>query len=116
MAEWDLLLTDLQIATMQSGKTPYGIVDDGAVAIADGRIAWIGAAADLPGTTAAESLSMRGRWISPALIDCHTHLVFGGTRAAEFEMRLEGRSYEEIAPGHRSARRRWCGRPARGSG
>jgi imidazolonepropionase len=69
----------------------------GAVAIADGRIAWIGPAAEMPHQAAATTRSVEGRWISPALIDCHTHLIFGGNRAAEFEQRLNGASYEEIA-------------------
>lgn len=97
MADWDLLLTDARIATMRDGGGPYGVVEDGAVAIADGRIEWLGTATDLPAGTAAETRSLGDRWMTPALIDCHTHLVFGGDRAEEFEQRLSGVSYEEIA-------------------
>ncbi len=97
MADWDLLLTDTRIATMRDGGAPYGVLEDGAIAIADGCIAWLGPASDLPAGTAIETRSLSGRWITPALIDCHTHLVFGGDRAQEFEQRLRGVSYEEIA-------------------
>jgi imidazolonepropionase len=97
MTGWDLLLTDLHAATMRRGGAAYGGLRDAAVAIADGRIAWIGPRADLPDQHARETRSMAGRWATPALIDCHTHLVFGGDRSAEFEQRLGGASYEEIA-------------------
>lgn len=97
MADWDLLLTDVSIATMQRGAADYGTIEDGAVVIADGSLAWVGSAADLPDKVAKDTLSLAGRWITPALIDCHTHLVFGGDRAAEFERRLQGISYEQIA-------------------
>ncbi len=91
----DLLFTDARIATM-AGED-YGVIDDGAVAIAEGRITWIGPRSELPATAARTTRSLAGRWITPALIDCHTHLVFGGDRAAEFEQRLRGASYEDIA-------------------
>ncbi len=98
MPDWDLLLTDARIATMQDGATDYGIVDGlAALAIRDGRIDWLGRASEIPRNKARETQSLAGRWITPALIDCHTHLVFGGDRAAEFEQRLRGASYEEIA-------------------
>src|SRR5215210_3738132 len=75
-----------------------GIVESGAVAAKDGRIAFAGPAKDLPtGWDAAERIDCQGRWITPGLIDCHTHLVHGGDRAREFELRLAGASYEEIA-------------------
>jgi imidazolonepropionase len=75
-----------------------GIVENGAVAAKDGRIAFAGATHDLPASwDAAERIDCEGRWITPGLVDCHTHLVFGGDRAHEFELRLEGASYEEIA-------------------
>jgi imidazolonepropionase len=96
-AQWDLLLTDANLATMQAGTGAYGIIEDAALAISDGKIAWLGAKSDLPQTTAAETRSLAGRWLTPALIDCHTHLVFAGDRAQEFEQRLGGASYEEIA-------------------
>jgi len=91
----DLLLTDARIATM-AGED-YGVIDDGAVALAEGRITWIGPQSDLPDSAAKTTRSLAGRWITPALIDCHTHLVFGGDRAGEFEQRLRGASYEDIA-------------------
>jgi len=95
--KWDLLLTDANLATMQASTGAYGIIEDAALAISDGRIAWLGAKSDLPKATAAETRSLAGRWLTPALIDCHTHLVFAGDRAQEFEQRLGGASYEEIA-------------------
>ncbi|WP_203076141.1 imidazolonepropionase [Falsiroseomonas ponticola] len=83
-------------ATMPRGDDPLGIIEDGAIASKDGRIAWVGRRADLP-SSAASVTRCDGAWILPGLIDCHTHLVFAGDRAREFEMRLEGASYEEIA-------------------
>ena len=97
MADWDLLLTDANVAGMQAGGAPYGIIEDAAVAIRDGAIAWIGPAGERPRGEAAETRSVGGRWLTPALIDCHTHLVFAGNRAAEFEQRRRGATYEEIA-------------------
>jgi imidazolonepropionase len=97
MADWDLLLTDARIATMRQGAPDYGTIEAGAIAIAGGKIDWIGATADLPGRNATETRSLAGRWLTPALIDCHTHLVFGGHRAEEYERRLRGVSYEDIA-------------------
>jgi len=96
MADWDLLLTDARIATMSTAGS-YGVIEDGAIGIADGEIAWVGPAADKPGHDVDETRSVAGRWMTPALIDCHTHLIFGGDRAAEYEQRLAGLSYEEIA-------------------
>ena len=93
MADWDLLLTDARIATMQHAAPDYGTIDAGAIAIKDGMIDWIGAAGDLPGRHAAETRALQGRWVTPALIDCHTHLVFGGQRADEYEQRLRGASF-----------------------
>ena len=97
MADWDLLLTDARIATMRQGAPDYGTIEAGAIAIAGGKIDWIGATADLPGRNATETRSLAGRWLTPALIDCHTHLVFGGHRAEEYERRLRGVRYEDIA-------------------
>jgi len=97
MADWDLLLTDSQIATMAAAAPGYGEISDAALAISDGKIAWIGAQKELPDGAATETRSLEGRWLTPALIDCHTHLVFGGDRSGEFEQRLEGASYEDIA-------------------
>ncbi len=97
MPSWDLTLTNARIATMQESDVPYGVIESGAVGIADGKIAWIGPESDLPSRVNSKTLSLNGRWLTPALIDCHTHLVFGGDRAEEFEQRLTGISYEEIA-------------------
>jgi imidazolonepropionase len=95
----DLLLTRATLATL-TGKAPYGLVRDGAVAVVAGRIAWAGAQADLPPAfRALDQVPMEGRLVTPALIDCHTHLVHAGSRAGEFEMRLKGASYAEIARG-----------------
>ena len=91
--EWDSLWFNAHAATM----APMGNVRDAVIAVKDGRIAWIGAAGDRPAGRAAEEHDLGGRWVTPGLIDCHTHLVFGGNRAREFEMRLEGATYEEIA-------------------
>src|SRR4029077_20637941 len=75
-----------------------GLIDDGLIAANDGRIVYAGAAAEAPSALdARERIDCADRWISPGLIDCHTHLVYGGNRAREFEQRLAGASYEEIA-------------------
>jgi imidazolonepropionase len=99
MRDWDLLLTDTSVATMTESDQAYGIIENAAVAIANGKIAWLGRAVDLPRSQAKNSRSLHGGWLTPALIDCHTHLAFAGNRAAEFEQRLQGVSYEEIARG-----------------
>ena len=92
------LLTNLTLATMERGARPYGLVDDGAVAVEDGRIAWCGPAHAVPDDHSAwPRRDLDGRLVTPALIDCHTHIVYGGDRAREFEMRLEGMSYEDVA-------------------
>jgi len=93
----DRLITDCHVATMTEGGAPYGAIEDAAILIQDGRIAWIGLRADLPVHKVVETDSLGGRWVTPGLIDCHTHLVFGGDRSGEFERRLEGATYEEIA-------------------
>ena len=98
MPDWDLLLTDARIATMRDGVPDYGVVAKAAaIAIEAGRIAWVGEQSELPDGEAKEKRSLHGRWITPALVDCHTHIVFGGDRSAEFEQRLQGATYEEIA-------------------
>jgi imidazolonepropionase len=97
MPSWDLLLTNARIATMRQGEVAYGAVEDGAVGIVDGKIAWVGSELDLPSGISCKRIHLNGRWVTPALIDCHTHLVFAGDRAEEFEQRLGGASYEEIA-------------------
>ncbi len=97
MADWDLYLTDLRIATMRGDAPGYGVIEDGAMAIADGDIVWLGPASESPGHDAEETRSLGNRWVTPALIDCHTHLIFAGERAEEYERRLAGVSYEDIA-------------------
>lgn len=97
MPTWDTLFTDVNLATMTEGETPYGAIEQGALAIAQGRIAWVGAGADLPHRDAATTIDGEGGWLTPGLIDCHTHLVFAGDRSGEFEQRLQGVAYEAIA-------------------
>ena len=97
MPDWELLLTDARIATMRAGAADYGVIEDGAIALGDGKIVWIGPQSELPENAAASTRSLDGHWITPALIDCHTHLVFAGDRSGEFEERLRGASYEDIA-------------------
>jgi imidazolonepropionase len=97
---WDTLLIDGHAATMVASERPYGAIRHAALAMEAGRIVWIGPQADLPGAPGdlAQTVeSLDGRWITPGLIDCHTHLVFGSNRAVEWEMRLNGATYEEIA-------------------
>lgn len=91
----DVVVSNVRLATMAAGGEPYGAVAAGAIGFAGGRIAWIGAAGAAP--PAARTVDGGGGWLTPALVDCHTHLVHGGNRAREFEMRLAGVSYEEIA-------------------
>ncbi|WP_028917823.1 imidazolonepropionase [Pseudoxanthomonas sp. J35] len=96
---WDGLILDANLATLQ-GEAGYGAIADAALGWKDGRIVFAGVQADLPGapeTLATQVTHAHGRWVTPGLIDCHTHLVFGGDRAGEFEQRLQGASYEEIA-------------------
>ncbi|WP_339688298.1 imidazolonepropionase [uncultured Pseudoalteromonas sp.] len=98
--DWDLLITDANIATMDcSIAAPYGAIENAALAIRKGVIVWLGKQADLPkfDVLATPMLSAKGQWLTPGLIDCHTHLVFAGSRAEEFEQRLQGVSYEQIA-------------------
>lgn len=90
------LLTDITIATM-AGEG-YGLINNGAIAVEEGLIAWVGPLAACPASfSSAPRTPFAGRLVTPALIDCHTHIVHGGHRAREFEMRLEGASYEEVA-------------------
>ena len=97
MPIWDSLWTNLHLATMTLEGGAYGTIPDGALAILDGRIAWVGAEASLPHRDAGALIDGRGGWLTPGLIDCHTHLVFAGDRSGEFEQRLQGVSYEAIA-------------------
>jgi imidazolonepropionase len=99
---WDRLWIGGHLATMADNGSPFGEVRDGAIATRNGRISYVGRIADLPGRPddlAREIIEVRGGWITPGLVDCHTHLVFGGDRSGEFEARLQGVSYEEIARG-----------------
>jgi len=90
-----MILTGCSVATFDTGA-PYGLIQDAAVVIEGERIAWVGPRADLPASDD-EEWQLQGRLVTPALIDCHTHLVHGGNRADEFERRLKGATYEEIA-------------------
>jgi imidazolonepropionase len=95
---WDTLWLNASIATMRQGR--YAVITDAALAAEGGKIAWVGATTALPGK--AEALArdvhdLSGHWVTPGLIDCHTHLVYAGNRAREFELRLQGATYEEIA-------------------
>jgi len=97
---WDSLLLDCRLATMAGNGVPYGAIEHAALAWKDGVIAFAGAARDLPDRPerlAGDVASAGGAWITPGLVDCHTHLVFGADRADEFEQRLNGVAYEEIA-------------------
>jgi imidazolonepropionase len=95
----DSLWVNVHLATMMP-QAPYGAVEDGALAVSEGKIIWAGKREDTPKKI--EDLSKevhdgRGAWMTPGLVDCHTHLVYAGNRAREFEMRLQGATYEEIA-------------------
>ena len=97
MSEWDLLITDAHIATMASNGVPYGVIKDGSLAISDGLISWLGPTREIPNINTRKKISVHGKWLTPALIDCHTHLIFAGNRAWEFEARANGKSYKDIA-------------------
>ena len=95
---WDRLLVDCRIATLEARPgDPLGIIDNGAIGIADGRIVRVGKRTELAGTRAKQVDALDGAWVTPGLVDCHTHLVFGGNRADEFAMRRAGATYEQIA-------------------
>jgi imidazolonepropionase len=92
---WDVLLTNVHLATMTDG---YGEIRDGAIAVKDGRIAWLGPQARMPQDARAVTVhDGGGNWLTPGLIDCHTHIVHAGNRSDEFEARLNGATYEDIA-------------------
>ena len=99
MAErFDRIWHNARLATVRGDLPDLGVIERGVIAARDGRIAFAGSHSDFPSDAdAAERIDCGGRWITPGLIDCHTHLVFGGNRAHEFELRLQGASYEEIA-------------------
>jgi len=96
---WDGLLVNARLVTL-AGDAGYGVIEDGALGWHDGMIVFAGHRTDLPAPPASladERVDAQGEWITPGLIDCHTHVVFGGDRAGEFEQRLQGASYEDIA-------------------
>jgi len=98
MTDKSNLFVDLHAATMSESSEAYGLIKDAAIAVIDGVIEWVGPANTVPDTyTSLPRTSLGGRLVSPGLIDCHTHIVHGGDRAVEFEMRLNGASYEEVA-------------------
>jgi imidazolonepropionase len=97
MTDVDHLWHHCRLATLAPSREGLGLIDDGIIAARDGRIVYAGPSADAPVFNATERTDCDGRWITPGLIDCHTHLVYGGNRAHEFERRLAGASYEEIA-------------------
>ncbi|KQW24247.1 imidazolonepropionase [Rhizobium sp. Root274] len=92
------LWTNARIATLDAAKGGLGVVENGAILVVDDRIVWVGEANAMPSDAESDIVEdLGGRWVTPGLIDCHTHLVYGGNRAREFEMRLEGATYEEVA-------------------
>jgi imidazolonepropionase len=98
MTAADHVWHNCRLATLAGGRPGLGLVEDGLIAEKNGVIVYAGSRTDAPtGLEGAELIDCEGRWITPGLIDCHTHLVYGGNRAEEFELRLAGASYEEIA-------------------
>jgi len=96
-ASWDSIWLNVHLATMSEANS-YGEIRDGAIAVKDGSIAWLGPRAELPADYSAVSVhDGKGAWLTPGLIDCHSHIVYAGNRSNEFEDRLNGVSYEEIA-------------------
>jgi imidazolonepropionase len=93
----DRIWRNARLATLSEARPGIGAVEHGLIAARDGRIVYAGPEADAPALEANETIDCDGRWITPGLVDCHTHLVYGGNRAREFELRLAGASYEEIA-------------------
>jgi imidazolonepropionase len=97
MLRVDRIWTGARLATLDPSRPGLGTVENAALVARGGRIAWIGPAAEMPAFDATERVDLAGRWVTPGLIDCHTHLIYAGNRAHEFELRLAGASYEEIA-------------------
>src|ERR1700743_329741 len=93
----DRIWRNARLASLSPDRPGLGEIEDGTIASLEGRIAYAGPSAEAPKLEAAETIDCEGRWITPGLIDCHTHLVYAGDRAREFELRLAGASYEEIA-------------------
>lgn len=99
MIEFDAVWVNANLATMTNSAVPYGAVTEGAIAVKDGLIAYVGPMQALPAfdRLATPLYDVAGQWILPGLIDCHTHLVYAGNRANEFELRLQGATYQQIA-------------------
>lgn len=93
----DALWKNARLVTLAPGSAGLGIIENGALACKDGKIIYVGPQADMPAMDALQVIDCEERLITPGLVDCHTHLVYGGHRAKEFEMRLAGASYEEIS-------------------
>jgi imidazolonepropionase len=94
----DRLWRNARIATLDPRRSGVGLIEKGAVAVSEGRLAYVGTEADLPaGMQGADETDLEGRLITPGLIDCHTHLVFAGDRTDEFLLRLGGADYQTIA-------------------
>jgi len=104
-ANLDILIVNARLATMAGGDSGpqadlLGRIDDGAMGIADGKIVWLGTYDEVPegmADNAKRLVDAGGAWVTPGLVDCHTHVIHGGDRAGEFNMRLNGASYEDIA-------------------
>lgn len=97
---WDSLWLNTHLATMAGQASLYGVIEDGAIGVKDGRLVFVGprqALPENPQQLATKVIDCQGSWITPGLIDCHTHIIYGGGRAHEFELRLKGASYEDIA-------------------
>ncbi|QDP02401.1 imidazolonepropionase [Thalassotalea sp. PS06] len=99
---WQTVFINANIATMKSGSESYSAIENGALAVNAGKIVWIGAMDDLSeinlqDVVGIDVVDIAGQWLLPGLVDCHTHIVYGGHRANEFELRLQGASYEEVA-------------------
>src|SRR5258708_20234628 len=93
----DRIWKGARLATMAEGKPGLGIIEHGLIAARGGRIVYAGPEAEAPACEASDIVDCAGRWITPGLVDCHTHIVYGGNPAHEFELPLSGASYEEIA-------------------
>lgn len=96
---WEILFIGFNFATMTNNGKSYGELFNGALAIGQGKILWIGDESNIPthNKNKIKTIEGKGKWITPGLIDCHTHIIYGSNRANEFEMRLQGKSYQEIA-------------------
>src|SRR3954452_4068775 len=95
---WDRLLVDCNIACLEErAGDALGVIENGAIGISDGKILRVGKRTELAGFRAKDVVALGGAWVTPGLVDCHTHLIFGGTRADEHAMRRAGATYEKIA-------------------